>query len=80
MLICSSWVLKKSQPSYFNLTCSMDVWLGNCRGNKYSCKHLHLKPSDPRMWDFSLDQHALIDVPESVEVSDCTKRHILNQL
>lgn len=45
-----------------------DVWLGNTRGNKYSCKHRKLKPSEEAFWDFSMDQMALYDMPDSIEV------------
>jgi lysosomal acid lipase/cholesteryl ester hydrolase len=38
-----------------------DVWLGNSRGNKYSCKHRAFKPSMTEFWDFSLDQIAQLD-------------------
>ena len=44
-----------------------DVWLGNCRGNKYSMKHLSLTPSENKFWDFSLDDIALTDVPATVD-------------
>lgn len=44
-----------------------DVWLGNVRGNKYGCSHLKLKPNQPEFWDFSLDEHALIDLPTTVD-------------
>lgn len=44
-----------------------DVWLGNVRGNKYSHKHSQYKPQDTQFWDFSLDEHALIDLPTVVD-------------
>ena len=44
-----------------------DVWLANTRGNKYSCKHAQ-KPHDSHaFWDFSLDQYALVDVPDTID-------------
>lgn len=49
-----------------------DVWLGNVRGNKYSHKHRHMKPNTKAFWDFSLDEHALVDLP-------CTVDYILDQ-
>ncbi|KAI3646079.1 hypothetical protein MP228_009007 [Amoeboaphelidium protococcarum] len=45
-----------------------DVWLGNVRGNKYSCKHFRLNTTDIKYWDFSLDEHALIDLPATVDL------------
>lgn len=52
-----------------------DVWLGNSRGNKYSAKHLRLKQSQERFWDFSLDQVALDDVPSTVDYILKTTNH-----
>ncbi|KAJ3121864.1 cholesterol esterase [Nowakowskiella sp. JEL0407] len=50
-----------------------DVWLGNTRGNKYSSKHVHLKPSKEDFWDFSLDNLALYDLPNTVDyILNCT--------
>jgi lysosomal acid lipase/cholesteryl ester hydrolase len=31
---------------------------GNNRGNRYSHKHLRLKPSEDEYWDFSIDELA----------------------
>jgi hypothetical protein len=45
-----------------------DVWLGNARGNKYSCKHEALSPESEEYWNFSLDEPANIDVPTLIEV------------
>ncbi|AGO13347.1 AaceriAFR206Cp [[Ashbya] aceris (nom. inval.)] len=44
-----------------------DVWMGNNRGNKYSAKHLHCAPHEDRFWDFSLDEFALFDIPNTVD-------------
>ena len=43
-----------------------DVWLGNNRGNKYSKKCLHYGPTDTRFWNFSMDQFAFHDIPDSI--------------
>ncbi|ORX85956.1 alpha/beta-hydrolase [Basidiobolus meristosporus CBS 931.73] len=43
-----------------------DVWLGNTRGNKYSYKHLYLKPNQNKFWDFSMDEYSLYDLPDTV--------------
>jgi len=40
-----------------------DVWLGNNRGNGYSMYNTKFGPDDPRFWDFSWDEMALIDFP-----------------
>lgn len=44
-----------------------DVWLGNNRGNKYSQKHLFLKTNSEKFWDFSLDEFALFDIPNTID-------------
>ncbi|KAJ1970373.1 cholesterol esterase, partial [Dimargaris verticillata] len=43
-----------------------DVWLGNTRGNKYSYRHLTRKTWQSKFWDFSLDEMAMFDVPDTV--------------
>ncbi|KAJ5241302.1 uncharacterized protein N7469_002893 [Penicillium citrinum] len=44
-----------------------DVWLGNNRGNKYSKKSVHHSPGSNEFWDFSIDQFAFHDIPNSIE-------------
>lgn len=44
-----------------------DVWLGNNRGNKYSKKSVHCAPTDSSFWNFSMDQFAFHDIPDSIE-------------
>eukprot|EP01102_Stenamoeba_stenopodia_P007871 TRINITY_DN2222_c0_g1_i3.p1 TRINITY_DN2222_c0_g1~~TRINITY_DN2222_c0_g1_i3.p1 ORF type:complete len:316 (-),score=87.49 TRINITY_DN2222_c0_g1_i3:110-1057(-) len=43
-----------------------DVWLGNNRGNRYCQKHISLRPSDSKFWDFSVDEFALFDVKANI--------------
>ncbi|KAF2868081.1 Alpha/Beta hydrolase protein [Massariosphaeria phaeospora] len=43
-----------------------DVWLGNNRGNKYSKKCIHTAPTSPEFWNFSMDQFAFHDIPDSI--------------
>ncbi|KAF2482748.1 Alpha/Beta hydrolase protein [Neohortaea acidophila] len=43
-----------------------DVWLGNNRGNKYSKKNMHYAPTSVEFWDFSMDQFAFHDIPDSI--------------
>ena len=43
-----------------------DVWLGNNRGNKYSKKSMHHAPTENEFWDFSMDQFAFYDIPDSI--------------
>lgn len=44
-----------------------DVWLGNNRGNKYSKKSTKCSPLSIEFWDFSIDQFAFHDIPDSIE-------------
>lgn len=43
-----------------------DVWLGNNRGNKYAQKHLFHAVSSEKFWDFSIDEFALFDIPNTI--------------
>ena len=43
-----------------------DVWLGNNRGNKYSKKCMSHAPTENEFWDFSMDQFAFHDIPDSI--------------
>ncbi|KZF23051.1 alpha/beta-hydrolase [Xylona heveae TC161] len=44
-----------------------DVWLGNNRGNKYSKKSTRHTPTSTGFWDFSIDQFAFHDIPDSID-------------
>ncbi|KAI5291494.1 cholesterol esterase [Ascosphaera aggregata] len=44
-----------------------DVWLGNSRGNKYSKKSTKYPPNSVKFWDFSIDEFAFHDIPDSIE-------------
>ncbi|KAH8908098.1 alpha/beta-hydrolase [Coniochaeta sp. PMI_546] len=43
-----------------------DVWLGNNRGNKYSKKSVHHSPTTLEFWNFSIDEFAFHDIPDSI--------------
>ncbi|KAL2884974.1 putative lipase C16A3.12c [Ceratocystis lukuohia] len=43
-----------------------DVWLGNNRGNKYSKKAVNRSPTDAAFWNFSIDEFAFHDIPDSI--------------
>ncbi|KAL2758500.1 hypothetical protein ACRALDRAFT_1040486 [Sodiomyces alcalophilus JCM 7366] len=43
-----------------------DVWLGNNRGNKYSKKSIRHSPTTLEFWNFSMDEFALHDIPDSI--------------
>ncbi|KZT04749.1 triacylglycerol lipase [Laetiporus sulphureus 93-53] len=56
-----------------------DVWLGNSRGNKYSKKSVHYNPNSTRFWDYSIDEFAWHDIPDSIEyILDVTKEPSLS--
>ena len=64
------WVLgstKEKTLPYLLVDAGYDVYLGNNRGNKYSRKHLKLSASDPKFWDFSLDEFSYFDIPDTIE-------------
>ena len=44
-----------------------DVWLGNNRGNKYSKKSIYHDPNSTKFWDYSIDNFAWNDIPDSIE-------------
>ncbi|KAI9363146.1 Alpha/Beta hydrolase protein [Pilaira anomala] len=44
-----------------------DVWMGNARGNKYSHAHLTKDPNHADFWQFSIDEFALFDLPDTID-------------
>ena len=58
-----------------------DVWLGNNRGNKYSKKSVHYSPSSNAFWNFSIDQFALHDIPDTISyILSTTKQPSLSYI
>lgn len=58
-----------------------DVWLGNNRGNKYSKKSTRLSPSSHQFWDFSIDDFAFYDIPDSIDyILDTTGQKTLSYI
>lgn len=79
LLMCSDvWCvhLNKDENLPFKLhDLGYDVWIGNNRGNKYSSKNLHLKQSSLQFWDFSIDEFAIYDIPDSIDyILNITKK------
>ncbi|XP_067129900.1 gastric triacylglycerol lipase-like [Centruroides vittatus] len=44
-----------------------DVWMGNQRGTTYARKHIKYSSEDDKFWDFSIDEHARYDTPDSID-------------
>ncbi|KAK3898202.1 putative lysosomal acid lipase cholesteryl ester hydrolase [Staphylotrichum tortipilum] len=58
-----------------------DVWLGNNRGNKYSKKSIYSSPSSLKFWNFSIDQFAFHDIPDSISyILDTTGQESLSYI
>ncbi|EPQ54977.1 alpha/beta-hydrolase [Gloeophyllum trabeum ATCC 11539] len=58
-----------------------DVWLGNNRGNKYSKKHLYHNSLSPKFWDYSIDEFAWHDIPDSIDyILDAAKEPSLSYI
>lgn len=58
-----------------------DVWLGNNRGNKYSKKSTRLSPTSTEFWNFSMDQFAFHDIPDTIDyVLDTTSQPSLSYI
>ena len=55
-------VMKSSVVSYL-LDQGHQVWLGNNRGNKYSCTNEKLDNKSEEFWNYSLDELGGIDFP-----------------
>ncbi|KAI1307529.1 Alpha/Beta hydrolase protein [Xylaria venustula] len=58
-----------------------DVWLGNNRGNKYSKKSIKCSPNSTKFWNFSIDEFAFYDIPNSIQyILDTTKQPSLSYI
>ncbi|GAB7331257.1 hypothetical protein MBLNU13_g02715t1 [Cladosporium sp. NU13] len=58
-----------------------DVWFGNNRGNKYSKKSLNHSPTDIPFWNFSMDQFAFHDIPDTIDyILSTTKQPSLSYI
>ncbi|KAK4946246.1 cholesterol esterase [Elasticomyces elasticus] len=56
-----------------------DVWLGNNRGNKYSKKSTQFSPTSSKFWDFSIEEFAFHDIPNTIDyILDTTSQPSLS--
>ncbi|XP_075155839.1 lipase 3-like [Haematobia irritans] len=63
------WIIRGAADSLaFNLVDNgYDVWLGNCRGNPYSSRHVSMSTNERKFWHFSWDIMADIDLPTFID-------------
>lgn len=55
--------------------------LGNNRGNKYSKKSIHSSPTSVHFWDFSMDEFAFHDIPDTIAyILDTTGQQSLSYI
>ena len=54
-------------PLFCDLFESNSMQFGNNRGNKYSKKSIHHSPTSTAFWDFSMDEFAFHDIPNSID-------------
>ncbi|XP_066145567.1 uncharacterized protein [Euwallacea fornicatus] len=61
---CNNFLaLKKDSLAFVLWEAGYDVWLGNYRGTFPSEQHLNLTSRDPKFWETSMDDVALLDLP-----------------
>ncbi len=56
-------------PAFVAARAGYDVWLGNSRGNTYSCEHVSLNPwkNEKKFWDFDWADMGMYDIPASFD-------------
>lgn len=71
LLMCSEIFVtmldKESNLPFVLYDLGYDVWLGNNRGNKYSHKHLTKALDTEAFWNFSIDEFAFFDIPDTID-------------
>ncbi|GAM84212.1 hypothetical protein ANO11243_022050 [Dothideomycetidae sp. 11243] len=73
------WVCRSAPASFCTLLTFFK--LGNNRGNKYSKKSVNHSPAKREFWNFSIDQFAFHDIPDSINyILDTTKQKSLSYI
>jgi lysosomal acid lipase/cholesteryl ester hydrolase len=65
-----TWIMngRNNSVAFILADAGYDVWLANCRGNKYSMNHTYLDPSkDFLYWDNTHNFIARFDIPAFIE-------------
>ncbi|XP_055380441.1 lipase 1-like [Condylostylus longicornis] len=57
----------KTSAAFLLHDAGYDVWMSNHRGNRYSKRHVKLKMSDPKFWDFTLTELGKYDVKATID-------------
>jgi lysosomal acid lipase/cholesteryl ester hydrolase len=63
-------------PAFVAARAGYDVWLGNSRGNTFSCEHVSLDPwkNEKKFWDFDWQEMGQYDIPASLDyITNLTK-------
>jgi lysosomal acid lipase/cholesteryl ester hydrolase len=61
-------VIEERNLAFYLVERGYDVWMGNARGNKYSQSHLTKNPNNADFWEFSINEFALLDMPDTIDV------------
>ena len=66
LMCCSADWMVPGGIAYVLAGHGYDVWMGNFRGNIFSLKHTHLSHKTNDFWQFSWDQHGIVDLPAMI--------------
>jgi lysosomal acid lipase/cholesteryl ester hydrolase len=56
-------------PAFVAARAGYDVWLGNSRGNTYSCSNIYFDPrkNGKKFWDFDWADMGMYDLPATFD-------------
>ena len=67
----NGWIMNYAEvaPAFVAARAGYDVWLGNSRGNTFSCEHVSLDPwkNEKKFWNFDWREMGLYDIPASLD-------------